>query len=258
MSKPALPRIVKLEFSNAADFKRCSEIVDPDLMRKIDPSGYIAPRLTETFRRAVEDGCAAMMSDEAGNVLAISVNYQVHNNPDAKPGDRHDYTELGTVLSRFPGFNAANPAACAIALKEWWQTPPATEYVTEIKHSNIPPIKMYKALGWVPVDENRADYEELMVAAYKTVPGPDGAGHGAPPPKDQRSDIGFYSHTDKSAMSEAKILLDVMNQGGLLNKKDNIIVPVDFSCMDQIGLTRPRLEAIAKGETRKAAILAIK
>jgi hypothetical protein len=256
-AKP-LPRIIRLEFSKAADFKRCSEILDPQVMKQYDPDGYVAGRLTETFRRAVNDGCVAMMSDEHGTVLAVSVNYQVHNDENAKPGAQHDYTELGSVLSRFPGYNAANPAACAAALKEWWQTPPKEAYVTEIKHSNIPPIKMYKALGWEPVDENGPKYEDLITAAYKTVPGPDGTGHAAPPPKDQRGDIGFYAHTDRSAVSEAKILLAVLNQGGLYNKRDNTTIPVDFSAMDGIGLTRPRLEALARGVTDKKAILAIK
>jgi hypothetical protein len=178
----------------------------------------------------------------------------MHENKALPKTSPHDYTELGSVMAVIQGYKSAFLLAAAVGLKEWWSHPPQEKLVTEIKHSNKAPISIYKALGWVSIDDP-AEVDKLFYLCYENVADEHGNAISGPPMA-EKSDIGFYQQIDSTLAAEAKVILEFMNQGGLKNKHGDFI-PVDFGGFDDVGLTRPRLEAIAKGEMSKDKLLKI-
>lgn len=252
MTQPV--KSLKMVFSEATDYDRVNLLFDKPVLKQVDPLGYVAKRLEADFRRAVDGGNTVFLADENDHVRTLVMNYQMHLDRTAPKTDPHDYTELGSVMAILQGYKSAFLLAAAIGLKEWWCHPPSEKLVTEIKHSNMAPIAIYKALGWVPVDDPKI-VDELFYLCYENVADE----HGNPisaPPLSEKSDIGFYQQIESTLVEEAKVILQFMNQGGLKNKKGDFI-PVDFSALDKIGLTRPRLEALAQGETSKTKLLNI-
>lgn len=248
------PKSLKLEFTKAADYDRVNFMFDKGLLKKIDPLGYVAKRLDADFRRAVNGGSTVILGDENDHVRTLVMNYQMHEDRTAPKTDPHDYTELGSVMAVIQGYKSAFLLAAAIGLKEWWAHPPQKKLVTEIKHSNLAPIAIYKALGWVPVTDTQ-EVDDLFYLCYENVADDQGNAISGPP-MSEKSDIGFYQQIDSTLAAEAQVILEFINQGGLKNKHGDFI-PVDFSGLDDVGLTRPRLEAIAKGETSKDKLLKI-
>lgn len=241
---------LRLEFSKAADYDRANIFFDPTIKSQIDPYNYVAKRVETDFRYAIDNGNAAFLSDDNNDVQTLVMNYHVNEGGPAVPGQQHEFTELGTTISRLQGYHSATLVAAALALKEWWAHPPQHLLMTEIKHSNIPPQKIYKMLGWEPVtDPDLVD--RLIVLTYKTVPDETGAGLIPVPTGTEKDDIGFYSFVDKAIAEQAKAVLKFMDKGGIYNAKTNHFIPVDFSDLDRVGLTRKRLEAMAQGETAR-------
>jgi hypothetical protein len=111
--------------------------------------------------------------------------------------------------------------------------------MTEIKNDNVAPQKIYKALGWEPVADGPL-IDELIEAAYKTCP------EDAPEGEDRKK-IGYYYCPDKAIAVQAGLVLKFMDAGGVVNPKTGDFIPVDFSELEDVGLTRPRLTAMANG-----------
>ena len=144
---------LKLEFSKAADYNRINRLFDPAVKKHFDPQGYIVKREEPILRRAVNNSNCTMLSTSAGDIAALTFAYNIHAKPNSKP---HEYTEIGTTLSRMGGYNAAQLVIAAMALREWWENAPKGLIVTEILPTNVPSLKTYGVyLGWRPIgDQN--------------------------------------------------------------------------------------------------------
>lgn len=245
---------LKLEFSKAADYDRINVFFDPTVKQATDPSQYITKRREAAFRRSINDGCAAFLSDQDGNVMTLAVNYQVHMDNNHPPGAQHDYTELATTMSRLTGYHNAHAVTAALALSEWWLHPPKHLMITSIEKTNIAPQKIAAAMGWEKITDPVLT-EYLFNPVYKTVVDETGQNRDIPlPPKDYMEQVLFFTFAEKSLALKAGILLQFMDAGCVTNKKTNHSIPLDLSALDTIGLTRPRLEALAKGVTSREAL----
>lgn len=240
---------LKLAFSTAADYDRINKVFDPAIKHQYDPTGYVFKREESAFTRAVQGGHAAFLQDQHGTVETLTIAYHVA--AQGKSAATPDYTELGTTLARLPGYHSARLIVAALALHEWWQSPPVNSLAAEIKHANIPSLKTYRdALGWEAITD-RTETQNISAITDQTLANPD----------DQNNDVdawmamaAWYRPTNASLALQARLVLSFMDQGGLLNKKTGDFIPVDFSDLTRIGLTRKRLEALAGGETDRAKI----
>lgn len=250
------PFSLKLAFSKAADYARVDAVFDPAVKQASDPHGYVLKRYEPAFRKAVADGSAAFLSDADGNVMTLTMAYRFRRESNPDP-DAHDGTELGTTFSRLPGFHSASLVVAAIALREWWQHPPAEAMMAEIKKSNMPSLKTYRdTLGWEAAPDTQ-DAHDLFAASYQTVLNDEGTGPAPPPARGTYPDVQLYLCPDSALATQAKILLSFMDQGGVLNRHTGQFLSVDFSALEEQGLSRARLEAIAGGETSRAALRAL-
>ena len=261
VSEPKKPRSLKLEFSKAADYDRLNAAFDPKRLRRIDPHGYVARRLESHFRQAVENGNAAFLTDNdegpKEQVKGMLIAYHFPEYIDDLPlKNTHTYTEFGTAMSYIPGYGSAKLIMAALALKEWLQHPPSRKYVNEIENSNTASAKTYRDhLKWEAVDDEQ-ERSTLFDILYRNVTSDSGQGIGRPPPPSKQKDKTFYSLTDHALQIHARILLDYIDAGGINNKQGEFI-PVDFTALDEEGLSYARLSAIAAGQTSRQAIMKI-
>jgi hypothetical protein len=245
------PGSLKLEFSKAADYDRIQALFEPVTLRQIDPQGFVVKRLDADFRAAIAVGSAGFLSDKKGDIQTLTIAYHTFINENRAPTQTHDYTEFGTGLSRIPGFNSAQLVMAALAIHEWWAYPPAEKIFNEINNTNLPSVKTYRDhLAWEEITDQK-EIDTLFDCCYRNVAQDCGAGIGKPPPPEHRVNESFYVLTDKALATHARILLEFMKQGGLLNKRTQDKIPVDFSVLDDLGLTRSRLEALAAGQTSR-------
>lgn len=254
-SKSAPPARLKLEFSTAADAQRIGRLFDPAVKDAADPQHFVDKRLRDVFNKAVAAGCAATLSDEAGHVQALTVAYHLSDT-----GAQHDHSEFGSTLSLMQGFQSTAPIIAALALREWFKHPPANEMAAEIRQDNIPSVKIYKEkLGWEVVDSKAAN-AALNASSWRTIPDeaadPSGNTGLAQVPAEAK-DMDWYACTDKALARQASTILEAMKQGGLTNKKTGAFIPVDFSALEKEGLSRARLEALARGVTSRAQLTKI-
>jgi hypothetical protein len=250
-----LPRSLKLEFSKAADFGRINHLFDPAVKNAVDPHDHVYKRMDKDFRQAVEGGSAGMLSDENGEVMTLTIAYHTHAQANHAPSDPYEYTEFGTGLSRLPGFGSAQLVMAALALHEWLFAPPSRYMINIIDNTNAASIRTYRDhLGWQEITDP-AERDVLFPAAYRSIDRDCGAGIGEPPQPEARASESFYTLPDSAIATYARILLSFMAQGGVQNKTGQQI-PVDFSGLDEAGLTRLRLDAMAHGVTDRAALLA--
>ena len=282
------PPRLKLEFSKAADYDRINAAFSPQRLNVIDPHGYVAKRLQDDFKKAIDNGAAAFLSDESDtsidNVKGVLFSYHYpeynaadtieqtaekqkgHNKrseqeqaegPQEAIEGTHEYSEFGSAVSYLPGFGSAKLIMAALALKEWWHNPPSGMLFNEIENSNQASGKTYRdALKWEAVTDPD-EIAKLFSAGYKNVTSDSGQGIGKPPPKEKWKDKTFYSFTERSLAIHARILLDYMDAGGIANKHSGEFIDVDFSALAQAGLTRKRIEALAAGETSRSKLNAM-
>jgi hypothetical protein len=258
-SRPAaasqLPKSLKLEFSKAADYGRITKLFDPAIKNVVDPHDHVYPRKDKDFRGALAAGGAGMLTDENGDVMTLTVAYHTHASDNPGPNDPYEYTEFGTGLSRLPGFGSAQLVMAALALHEWLINPPSKYLVNSIDNTNAASIRTYRDhLHWQPITDP-AELDTVLNATYRNIDRDCGAGVGKPPPPAARGKETYYAFTDESLAIHARILLSFLDQGGLLNKTGQKI-PVDFSGLDEAGLTRSRVEAMARGVADRAVLLA--
>jgi hypothetical protein len=248
---------LKLEFSKAADYDRINALFDPAIKQKVDPQGFVVLRTEEAFRKAAADGSVCMLTDQADEIQTITIAYRTFIDPAPTAGQRHEYTEIGTGLSRVPGYNSAQLIMAALAIHEWWSAAPKQAMVNEIDNGNAPSVKTYRdTLKWEEI-RNQQEISLLFDLTYRNVAQDMGAGTGKPPPAAKRANETFYYFTDAALAVHVRILLEFIKQGGLLNKKTGHTIPVDFSALDYAGLTRPRLDAISNGVVDRIQLAAI-
>lgn len=252
-----VPGQLTLAFSQAADYQRIDTLFTPALKTKMDPKSYVKKRYEPVFRNAITNGQAAFLVDKKGAAHTLTIAYRLqaqNNGRNSTAPSRHDYTELGTSLARIQGYKSAQLVIAALALKEWWENPPVQDIVADIKYENIPSVKIYhNALGWKPEQDSPA-LDGFFAASYATIT--DEFDQPCPPPdKEERSSITMHKVTPQAMAMMAQILLEYMKQGQLLNKHTKDTIKVDVSALDTIGLTKPRLQAIAGGQTDKTRLL---
>lgn len=248
-----LPKSLKLVFSEAADDKRINALFDPNIKGTIDPSQFISKRKPASFKSSIDNGCVAFLADENGDVMMMVIGYQIHMDDKHAPGDQHDYTELATAMSRLKGYRNADLISAALTLKEWWQSPPKKMIMASIESVNAAPQAMSHTLGWEHVTDPDT-IEELFYPVYKTIIDDTGQNRDIPlPPEEEKAHVWFYTCTDKAVIKQAALLLQFLDKGGVVNKKTNHFIPVDFSALDDIGLTRERLETLAAGNLSRSA-----
>ncbi len=252
-----LPCKLKLEFSKAADYDRVNRLFDPALKSRTDPKSYVVKRLDSAFRDAIDQGAAALLSDENDEIQTITIAYRAHESDAPAPQQPHDFTEIGSSMARMAGYNSARLIVAAIALSEWWRSPPAEVMVAEIKNDNKPSLTAYRdVLGWEKLDDCQ-QIIRINSATDKTLADENDKGQGPVCSMYGTSAASWYMCTAQTLATQARVLLEFMNQGGLLNKNTGDYVPVDFSALHQAGLSRPRLEEIAKGQVARDLLLKI-
>lgn len=237
------PFSLKLEFSKAADRPRIDRLFGPAIKNNVDPNSFVAQREDHVLDRAVASGCAAFLSDAQGDIQTMGIAYHLHHDKNAAPGATPDYTELGSAMARLAGYNSARLVSAALTLKEWWANEPKNFLVAEIDFANGPSTHTFHtALGWQRLTDPQK-MAELQALCDDTIA-----------PADRGAPVNWF-YCDQTLMArQARVLLDFMDQGGLLNKKTGSALSVDFSALAGIGLYRTRLEAIAAGEIRKPVL----
>lgn len=251
------PKSLKLAFAKAADNARICRVLDPKVKGVVDPHGHVEKRLNAAFDRAVAGGTAAMLLDEAGAVVALTMNYHVHVDKNPPAGAPHDHTNSGTTLSLMPGYKSSAVVVSALALDEWLNHPPLQTLSAGIVPDNAPSLKIYAdTLGWEK-SEDPALLPSIMTATWRTLPDPaDPTGNTcleAPPPT--LESVGWYICGDKALIWQARVLLDCLDRGGVVSKETGHVIPVDCSALDKAGLSRKRLTAIASGMTSRKEVL---
>ncbi len=248
-----VPQYLKLEFSKAADYGRISALFDPAVKNNADPDNYIAKRLERVFRRTMETGSVAFLSDENNTPVVFTAAYHAHEDTKTDPSEQHDYTEFGSSLTLLPrGYASSLPVIAALAIREWLYNPPRKAIAADIKPQNIASVKVYQSsLGWALV-EDEEKRKGLDVSCWRTVP--DESDSSGEKGLEFVPDVGYsmdWFECDASTIAlQARILLECMKQGGLSNKNGDFI-PVDFSCLDQEHITKTRLESMAAGNTSR-------
>lgn len=254
----ATPKSLKLEFSKAADFERVSHLFEPEVKDTFDPEHCIVKRLSSVFKKSVDSGCAAFLSDENGDLRTMTIAYHLYIDKNSAPEAPHDHTEFGSSLSLIPGYKSSVPVIAALALREWFNHPPVKTIAAEIKQDNTASVKTYnEALGWNPLHDTD-QCASLDVSGWRTVPDEsDPTGQtGLEKVPDGLGSMDWFQCDDDALVKQARIVLDFMKSGGLVNKTGHFI-PVDFSALETEGLTRPRLEAIAGGTTDRSKLAKI-
>lgn len=251
-------RRLKLEFSRAADYPRIDALFSPAVKDAIDPHGYVVKRLESHFRAAVATQGAAMLMDPQGQVITLTVAYRV-NHPAGPANDNrhgHDVTELGTSLARLQGFHSAKLVVAALTLREWWNNPPRDAMIAEIKRENIASLKTYiSGLHWKELTDP-AHSARLYEATDATLA--DDKDKGTSKPSDPAQAPSCWHICDKATIAQAaRVILEFMAQGGLLNRLTGQRIEVDFSALEQAGLTPERLRAIAGGQTDRQHLRAL-
>jgi hypothetical protein len=260
-NKPGHPpvRSLKLEFSRAADHRRIDALFDPAAKAEIDPHNYVVKRIDHHFRHAITTGGAAILSDQNGRVMTLTMAYRVHHtqstaNDNRAPDDfSHDVTELGTSLARLPGYNSAKLVVAALTLREWWHNPPRDCMIAEIKRDNIASLKTYiDGLHWKPVLD-APHSARLYDATDPTLVDDKDKGGGDPTADLSKAKSLWHRADDATVQQSARIILDFMAHGGLSDKSGHHI-PVDFTALAREGLTTERLKAIAAGQMDRSTL----
>ena len=236
----SLPSKLKLAFSKAADHRRISKLFTKEVKSKIDPDDFVVKREKQIFDKTINDGHAAFLySPDTGEVYTLTMAYHVNE----KQG-YHKHTEIGTSLASLPGFKSAQIAVAALVLKEWWLSEPNGKIVTEILPENAPSLKLYRDnLNWRPIF-NKKITEELHKLCNENIA-----------PEDKGRPTLWFECDAGTLPIMAKILLDYIDQGRLNNKHTGQQIELDLEALQNIGLSRQRIEMIAKGFTSKQALL---
>jgi len=240
-----VPFDLKLEFSKAADIHDINHIFEPAIKPHIDPHNFVVKRMEHVFHATVENEGAAILRDQKGEIFTMTMAYHLHEE-EPRSGKAHDYTEIGTTITRLPGYSSAHIVITVQTLKEWWEHEPRELIVAEIDPDNAGSVRTFcDKLEWKPI-EDKALNDFIITLCDESV-------H----PDQRGGDLQLYYCNESSMPRQAGALLSFMNQKTLKNKKTGHKINIDFNVLTQIGLTRKRLEAIASGITDKKQLKAM-
>lgn len=244
MSTP-LPGNLRLAFTTATNKPAIEELFDPRVKQGIDPDAQVAGRSGDIFAQHIANGHGGFLQDDKGTIYTLTMAWHLKEDDDQHKRPRH--TEIGTALTRLQGFHSASVVIAALTLKEWWSSSlPRGVIAGEVSNSNIPSTKLFRdTLGWKPIMDARmlAHINKLSYAGVINY--------------DHKDDSKTWYQADRQSRQKlARIILDFMDRGTLLNKQGTAI-KLDLSALEETGLTRPRLEALASGISTKKALRAI-
>lgn len=233
-----LPSSLKLAFTNAIRQQAVNNLFDPAIKTKIDPMGYVVKRDAALFDRHIRGGHGSLLVNDQGDVFSLTMAWHAVANDNT-----HRYTETGTTLTRLQGFHSGQVVAAALVLKEWWNTPPKKKIVSEILEENIPSRKVFENLfHWRRINR-KTTAQDIDAHCNGNVV------EDLNPGKKHF----WYVCDDKSLPPMARSLLTLMDQGALI-RKDGTQIKIDLSAMNEAGMSRARLEAIANGTVSRRAL----
>lgn len=246
-----IPASLKLHFSTAANKDAIHHLFTEDVKSIIDPRNNVFKRQEFYFNDAIDKGHAALLTSDQGDIFSMAFGY-----PSSLDGDHTktppDFVEVGTVISTFAGFNTAKVVISAITLKQWWEAEPTVSFASAIKHDNHASIISFQKMGWHAIHDEDL-IEKINLSCNQNI---------IPPEKSEDEDSpeeNWFVLGPDAIAAKAHTLLEHMSRGTLYNKYSNEQVDLDLSALEEIGLTRPRLEAIAyDGITDKEELLEIK
>ena len=243
-----MPGQLRLAFSTAADRGQIKALFDPAIKDQIDPQGHVARREDALLDTHIDNGRAAMLVDDSGNVHTLAIAWHLSAAHDAHKRPRH--IEIGSAMTRLTGFHSANPVIAALALHEWWKpTVPRGLIAAEVSNNNLPSQKLFRdKLGWKAVT-NKKILQNINELSYAGVVG-----------YNHTTDPKTWYKVDRDVrQKQAQIILDFIKRGSLLNTASGHAIKLDLtSALTNAGLPLSRLEALANGRAlTKKALLAI-
>ncbi|MDP7141834.1 MAG: hypothetical protein QF692_08400 [Alphaproteobacteria bacterium] len=246
---------LKLSFSKAAaDRVKLDDFFHPTNKSKIDPDDYVLIRKDTYFDPAL-DKATAYLEDEDEIAHAVALSYRM-NPPQNPPKNGHDFSEIGTVLTDIKGFEIGALCIAACTLKEWWEAAPNRLFIANIKDDNTSSIRTFQKLGWDPLHDPKLA-QEIGEACDQSLDDPSQAfihKSQSTNPDDAET---WYVMTPVSLCIQAQILIHFMDDGYLFNKRTGETIDLDLGALDDIGLTRPRLEYLAQGQLNKSILMQV-
>ncbi|MFN3827007.1 MAG: hypothetical protein ACK4NR_05205 [Micavibrio sp.] len=240
MSAPN-PGVLKFNFTTAAHIPAIEALFMPPLKDQIDPTGQVALRDHDTFTKLVTDGHAAVLEDEEGHVYSMAIGWHL-----AEPGrKRSEYVEIGSVMSRLPGFGCADVVVAALALHEWWRPSIPTGLIAaEVSDDNKASTRLFRDhLKWSALPKTGASLSRLNNLSYAGLVNYQHAG-------DSKT---WYKSDAAARQHQARMLLDYLNRGTLRNAAGSTI-KLDLSALTKTALHESRLQRMVNGETTKKAL----
>lgn len=240
---------LKLNFAELNDYDRITEFFASDEKTKADPHGYIYSRKKEYLLDTLKTRSAAFITDVSTNdIVYFTSTYRLYDG-EIDLNNNHIYTEAGSSVSLIPGYGSTSFVASLLMLKEWLYHPPERHIVSRIQQENKAAIMARsKDMGWnIVQDEEKI--KELETYCRKICP--DNCDGGC-----VKGMLWFYMQGGYAIQKEANLALRVIERGALINKDDEI-KPMDYSVINEVGLSEDRLMAMAKGEFSREKILEI-
>lgn len=246
----ALPARLKLSFSKAADEKAIHRLFEPHIKADIDPEDSVWKRQELYFNDAIDKGHAAILTDDNGHVHGLCFGYatSLDGDMDKSPPE---FVETGSVMTTIPGYSTAKVVVSAITLKHWWEAEPTESFSSAIKENNLASKISFEKMGWEKTKDPELSQKISDCCDQNTIP-PENK------PGVETESENWYVLGPEAIQTKAKILLDYMQSGVLLNKATGHEIELDLSALEDIGLSIPRLEAMAyDGITDKDQLAAI-
>jgi hypothetical protein len=240
-----LPKSLKLVFTDAARMPAINDMFNPANKSKIDPQDYVVKREASVFDKQVKNGHGSLLVNEKGAAFALTMAWHTAaNDNNGKP--YHRYTELGTTLTSMAGFHSAQAVVAALALHQWWNHNPKNKLVAEILEENGASQKLFRDTMQWSVIKRAATAKDINDRCNANVVEDNNGG----------KPHHWFECKKESLSAMARTLL-AMQDRGTLNRKDGHQIAIDLSALNDVGLTRARLEALAAGVTGKRILRGI-
>ena len=237
-----LPKSLKLVFTDAARLSAINDMFNPAHKSKIDPHDYVVKRESGIFEKQIKGGHGSLLIDEKGAAFALTMAWHAAAN-DNKGKPYHRYTEMGTTLTSMAGFHSAQAVVAALVLHQWWNHNPKNKLVAEILEENGASQKLFRNTMQWSVIKRAATIQDINNRCNANVVEDNNGG----------KPHHWFECKKESLSAMARALLAVQDCGAL-NRKDGHKIAIDLSALNDVGLTRPRLEALAAGVTGKRAL----
>lgn len=238
---------LKLNFACPDDYKRIVDFFRSDRKEQADPNKYIYKRKREYFENSLSTRSAAFITDiSTDEIVYYTSTYKMYDG-EVNPNQRHTYTEAGTSISLIPGYGSTSFVASLLMLKEWLYDPPEKFMVARTKQENKAAIMARgKIMGWdIVKDENLI--HELIECCDRSC-------RSEYVGESSNNTLWFYMQGELAIQKEANLALRVIERGALINKYEEIM-PIDYSVIDEVGLSEGKLRAMARGEFDREKLL---